>query len=103
VKEAELQREVRLLAAEYGIHAVHLTDARTGIGTSGMPDWIFLGSRLLWRELKSAGEDLRSSQTRWKHMLLAAMQDWDVWRPADLESGRIAQELQAIAPAWAVP
>jgi hypothetical protein len=101
--EPQLAREVRRLIGLYDVHVMHLTDARTAIGAAGMPDLILIGSEILWRELKSPYGRLDRQQVLWKYRLRAAGQDWDIWRPLDLDSGRIAQELQAIAPSWATP
>lgn len=97
----QLEREVRRLARRYGVHAVHVTDSRTGIGLKGMPDWILIGTAVLWRELKTRHGVLEKDQITWKYMLRAARADWDVWRPLDYDTGRIARELAAIAPPWA--
>jgi hypothetical protein len=94
--EAQLALEVRRLAARYGVHAVHLTDSRTAIGVTGMPDWILIGSAVIWRELKSPYGAMETAQTDWKYRLLAAGQNWGIWRPLDLQTGRIAGELEAI-------
>lgn len=103
MSEDELEREVRRLAKRYGVHAVHLPDSRTGIGVAGMPDWILIGTGVIWRELKSRSGVLEKEQVAWKYRLKAARADWDIWRPLDYDTGRIAQELQAIAPKWARP
>lgn len=101
--EAQLAHAVRDLARRYKVRAVHLPDSRGAIGAAGMPDWILIGSAVIWRELKTAMGTLEGDQVAWKYELLTARQDWDIWRPLDLETGRIAQELQAIAPPWTLP
>jgi hypothetical protein len=64
---------------------------------SGWPDLALCGRRgLLFRELKTAAGRLSVTQRQWGDRLCAAGADWAVWRPADLISGRIACELQAI-------
>ncbi|MCW2900619.1 MAG: hypothetical protein JWO67_2884, partial [Streptosporangiaceae bacterium] len=54
--------------------------------------------RIIFRELKSADGQLTGEQRRVGYLLQAAAQDWAVWRPADLVSGRIERELAAIKP-----
>lgn len=51
---------------------------------------------MILRELKTDTGKLTPEQERWGLMLRHAGQDWDVWRPADLHSGRIQRELEAI-------
>lgn len=92
--ERELDAEVRRLLADHGLYGYHNPDSRRS--SAGMPDWLIIGSRVLWRELKSARGVLSPQQTRMRYRLLAARQNWAVWRPADLTSGRIEAELAAI-------
>jgi hypothetical protein len=96
--EAHLEREVRRLAKRHGVHGMHILDSRRAIGAAGMPDWMFIGRDVLWRELKRAYEGLEGEQAAWRWRLLAAGANYGIWRPLDLETGRIDQELQAIAP-----
>jgi hypothetical protein len=48
------------------------------------------------RELKTEKGRVTPDQQRWGHLLRQAGQNWDVWRPADLHSGRVQAELEAI-------
>ncbi|GAA0287225.1 hypothetical protein GCM10009527_098170 [Actinomadura nitritigenes] len=97
MNEPELEREVRRLLVEHGLmlRAFHVPDAR-GM-TRGLPDWIIIGRTVLWRELKSAHGGVRPEQWAIGDALLAAGEDWAIWRPADLASGRILAELQHAA------
>lgn len=94
--EAELDRAVRQMVREHWLYGFRPDDSRRSTGR-GWPDWTIVGRRLLFRELKTDGGELRPEQSRVRNLLLAAGQDWAVWRPADLASGRIARELAAVA------
>jgi hypothetical protein len=98
--EAELLAEIISLCEQRGISLVH-NDAphhsKRRQNLIGFPDLFLCGThRAAFRELKK--QDGRSSpeQTTWKYRLLAAGQDYDVWRPKDLESGRIERELDLL-------
>lgn len=98
VSEADLDREVRrLLAGMPWLEATSWSahDNRLSHG-SGVPDWCFIGTRILWRELKLERGRLSDAQKRWRWSLFMAGADWAIWRPADLYSGRIERELRAI-------
>lgn len=94
VTEAELERAVRDLLKLHRLWGYHPYDSRRS--EPGFPDWVIIGSRVLWRELKTDGGELRPDQRRVRNLLLAAGEDWAVWRPADLRSGRIDQEMRAV-------
>jgi hypothetical protein len=65
---------------------------------AGYPDWTILGPHgLLLRELKREGKDPTVEQQEWLEAFRNIGLDADVWRPRDLLSGRIAQELTAIS------
>jgi hypothetical protein len=82
------------LCARLGIRWYHAYDSRRSI--PGWPDLILIGNRIIFRELKSASGILRPEQRDWRDLLHAAGADWAIWRPADLESGRIEGELRAL-------
>lgn len=95
--EIELEREVRRLLVEHGLHRVafHVPDSRRM--TPGLPDWLIIGRTVLWRELKDGHKGLSPEQWTVGHLLLQAGQDWKIWRPADYTAGRIDAELRAAA------
>ena len=94
--EGELERHVRRLLADLRLYGYHTHDSRRS--APGFPDWVIIGrAGVLFRELKSAAGELSPEQRRVRNLLMAAGQDWAVWRPADLASGRIARELAAVA------
>lgn len=95
MSEADFQRAVLSLARWLGLLDWHDNDSRRN--SAGLPDLILVGPRgVLWRELKTATGKLRPAQQTWGTALGIAGQDWDVWRPADLRSGRVKQEMEAI-------
>lgn len=93
--EAQLQEQVRQLCEQLGLYHYHPHDSRRS--ERGWPDSVIVGRRVLFRELKSAGDSASSEQRRLGWRLRAAGQDWDLWYPRDLRSGRIERELREIA------
>jgi len=103
--ERQFEEQVIGLAAIYGWEYIHLRPAKTAhgwrtpvSGTLGMgwPDWTFVRAkrrRVLFRELKSTTGTVSPDQARVLAFLRSAGQDADVWRPADMDSGRILREL----------
>jgi hypothetical protein len=94
--EAGFQAEVnRLISQHRRLVWFHLTrPQRLG---KGLPDLIVAGPNgVIWRELKVPPGTLTPEQVQWKWTLLASGQDWAVWLPADLDSGRITRELEQI-------
>jgi len=73
----------------------HITDSRTA--PAGWPDLTILGQGgILYREFKTATGRLSSAQKHVIGLLEASGQNVKVWRPADLQSGLIVRELDAI-------
>lgn len=95
VTERMLQASVIKLCELFGIAYYHTYDSRKSV--KGWPDMAFCGARgFMTRELKDAKRKLTAEQQHWGLMLRAAGVNWNVWRPADLQSGRIQRELEAI-------
>ena len=98
--EAELQHEVEKLCDELGLLWHHCHDSRHCDGRRGFPDLVIIGPcGLLLAELKSAAGETSSGQDLWLWHLakIPGPRIWAIWRPADLASGRIRNELFAIA------
>ncbi len=94
--EAELQRQVVKLARPLGILVGITPDSRRAF--SGEPDLRLAGvGGVIWAELKSEMGETSAAQDRWLWLLHKAGEQAYVWRPADLESGLIRHELEAIA------
>jgi hypothetical protein len=95
--EKQLQAAVMKLAKLRGFEVFH--PAVSQFSAAGWPDLVLSRpDRTLFRELKSAKGKLTAAQEGWLDRLRLSGLDADVWRPADLASGRIAHEL---APGWA--
>ena len=92
--ERSLQATVEEMCKLFGIAWYHTFDSRRS--TKGWPDLALCGSKFMLRELKTDNGALTERQVSWGKRLRDAGQDWDVWRPADLQSGRIERELRAI-------
>jgi hypothetical protein len=83
------------LCKQLGVRYYHPYDSRRCV--PGFPDLVLVGTRgLIFRELKSRTGIVEPAQREWGYALHATGHDWDVWRPSDLASGRIAVELAAL-------
>jgi hypothetical protein len=91
-----LDAHVRRYLKDLGLLGYH---TRTSIGSpKGYPDWTIAGpGGQLWRELKTQRGTVTREQQAWLDTLTAGGADACVWRPEDLFSGRIANELVAVA------
>jgi hypothetical protein len=95
VTEAQFQDTVVAMCKLLGIAWYHPFFSRRS--AAGWPDLALCGkSGFLLRELKTEKGCLTRDQQEWGSMLRNAGQNWDVWRPGDLASGRIQRELEAI-------
>lgn len=95
MKEAHLQGAVIDMCRLFGVAWYHAYSSRRSV--PGWPDLALCGSRgFMLRELKTATGRLTTEQQQWGLTLRAAGVSWDTWRPADLHSGRIQAELEAI-------
>lgn len=61
----------------------------------GWPDLVIIGSKVIYRELKTEIGGVSPAQKRVGERLTKAGADWDVWRPRDLRSGAIERQLRA--------
>jgi len=101
VSEEELVERIGALCERYGLRWAHFNIVYRGRrslhGCYGYPDLTIAGPRgVIFRECK-AQSTLRPDQRRWRDMLRRSGQDWEVWRPIDLATGRVEKELAAIA------
>lgn len=94
--EAQFQEQVIKLARALGWNHYHTHDSRRS--PSGFPDLVLTNNmqrRVIYRELKrEKGGRVSPAQKEWITNLETCGQDVDIWRPSDLESGRIFRELQ---------
>jgi hypothetical protein len=92
--EAALQARVLGHARATGWLAYHTHDSRRS--QPGFPDLVLVSERrgrVLFRELKTERGRLSEPQQQWLRALTAAGEDAGVWRPADLLSDRVLNEL----------
>lgn len=95
MRESQLQDTVVQLCKLFGVSWYHPYYSRRSV--PGWPDLALVGARkLIFRELKTETGRVSPEQERWGLMLRYVGQDWAVWRPSDLTSGRIQRELEAI-------
>ena len=94
--ETELEEQVRDACRKLGVIRIHIYHTRGT--TAGVPDDVLIGPRgVLWRELKTMAGRMSPAQRAMGEALLAAGQNWALWRPDDWFSGRIKLELMAVA------
>jgi hypothetical protein len=92
--EAQLQAAVIRVCKLYGLRHHH---QRVSIGSiAGWPDLVIVGKGIIFRELKSDIGKVTVAQDEWGTVLLKAGQNWAVWRPVDLASGRVQRELEQL-------
>lgn len=88
MSEDELLELVLAAATLYRWRVYHVRNSKRAIvqgpGGAGFPDLVLCdGVRILYRELKRDGAQLRPEQAEWGELLQAAGEDWRVWRPSD--------------------
>lgn len=93
--EAALQGAVTDICKLYGVWWYHANIPRRD--RAGWPDLALVGGRgAMFRELKRDGKNPTAIQSEVGLRMTRAGLDWGVWRPADLRSGRIHKEIEAI-------
>jgi hypothetical protein len=89
--------KVEEIATQLGLRYYHTHRSQHSV--AGWPDYVIIspkGRGKLFRELKRVGENPSTEQQVWLDMLAANGEDVGVWRPTDLLSGRIVEELRTI-------
>ena len=90
--EAQLQDTVVAMCKLLHVACYHPYFSRKS--AAGWPDLALCGENgFLLRELKTEKGRLTCAQREWGSRLRNAGVSWDVWRPDDLQSGRIQREL----------
>ena len=97
--ELELLREVAMLCLRYSVLLDHrLRPVHASYELKGWPDCAMIGyAAAAFRELKNATRAVTPEQQHVGARMLRAGLDWDVWRPADYDSGRIEWEVATLA------
>lgn len=95
MNENELQKQVLDLCRKYKLLVFHSADSRRDTA-KGFPDLTIVGQRLIFAELKSEIGRLTTDQVTWKYALLSAGEKYYLWRPSDLNLGRIEKTLQEL-------
>lgn len=96
MSEDDLMGHIATLCKDLGLLAYHTHNSRRS--KAGYPDWtIAAPGGVLFRECKDEKRKPTAEQSTWLATLQAAGYDADLWRPRDLVSGRIGQELVALA------
>jgi hypothetical protein len=90
--EAELRAAILTRCDELELYYYYNSSWKTG-RKAGWPDLVIIGHGMLHRELKSADGSVRLYQLDVGRRIKAAGGNWSVWRPCDLDSGRIEAEL----------
>jgi hypothetical protein len=95
VTEEQFQATVIAMCKLFAVAWYHPFFSRRS--AAGWPDLALCGDNgFLLRELKTEKGRLTKDQQAWGSRLRNAGVSWDVWRPADLNSGRIQKEIEAI-------
>lgn len=96
MSETRLTEAIRELSRLLGLRIFHCYDARRSWGP-GYPDLTIVGPRgVIFRECKTENGKTSTDQDGWAVALQEAGQDWAIWRPSDLASGRIKRELERL-------
>lgn len=96
MSDRDFLRTIYQICAERGILVFHSGDSRTDMG-KGYPDLTLIGRNgAMWAELKGSMGSLTTEQVLWKYRIIAAGGKWELWRPADLDSGHIEQVLSLL-------
>lgn len=95
MRERDFGHQVEALASTLGLLYFHTF--RSEHSAPGFPDYVIVGKKVLYRELKRTTGRVTPAQQHWLDRLAAAGQNATVWRPEDLLSGRILREMREAA------
>lgn len=82
ISEKAWQRLIIDTAQKCGWMCFHTYDSRKTTG-KGFPDLVMVKDRVVWAELKTQRGRLTADQKRWRYALLAAGEEYHLWRPSD--------------------
>jgi hypothetical protein len=94
--EREMESAVLARIMERGLYWHLCRDPRFCRGHRGFPDLAILGARFALAELKGSETRTRRHQLDYADSLMAAGITYHRWHPADLDSGRVDRELDAL-------
>jgi hypothetical protein len=95
------------LAPILGWHVAHFRPAKTENGWrtavsadgKGFPDLVLVRERVVWVECKGQHERVSPEQVAWGEWLVAAGEEYYVWRPRDWEDGTVERILRQVGKA----
>ena len=90
-----LDAHLRRLMEDLGLWGFHVRNSRGS--ERGWPDWVIIGRKILYRELKTEHGSLTPEQRAVGARITRAGGNWAVWRPHDLLNGTIARQLTDLA------
>lgn len=94
--EESFQRAVMDLCAHMGLLVFHSGDSRRD-STAGFPDLVIVGKHgIVFAELKSEKGRVRPEQIAWLTALAQARATAVIWRPQDIKTRRIVNQLRSI-------
>lgn len=97
MSEKSFGLQVEALAKTLGLRYYHTHRSQHSV--AGFPDYVIIspkGNGVLYRELKIEGKNPTPEQELWLAMLAANGYDVGVWRPGDLLTDRIVNEMKGI-------
>jgi hypothetical protein len=96
MSEGELLAFIVQRCDDLGLLWFHSFDSKRD-KLAGWPDLVIVGHGIMFRELKSESGSVTLEQQRFGKAIRAAGGHWSVWRPRDLDDGRIQRELRDLA------
>jgi hypothetical protein len=102
VTGAQIDQRIKKLLDEYRIIGYHNPNSLLAT-VRGWPDWVFIGRRILYREVKGSNDTLLPEQRRMGHALSRAGGDFEVWESRHFYNGTIRRQLAAISPLAVLP
>ncbi len=96
--ENQLLDAIRRLCARHHVWHYHAASVPVAPRFAGFPDLVLLGTHAgAFREIKTATGRTTPAQWAVGARMRAAGLDWAIWRPADLASGRVEEEIAALS------
>ena len=94
MSESELLRIVTKMARSLNLRVYHTINSKKNVTSNGFPDLVLVGDGgVMFVELKTEKGIVSDAQYEWGEALGRAGARFDVWRPRDVDSGKIAAAL----------